>query len=40
MAKMKKTINEIFMYGSGAAAGDIDGDGRCDLYLCRLDVLR
>jgi hypothetical protein len=38
MAKMKRIINEIFMYGSGAAAGD--GDGRCDLYFCRLDVLR
>jgi hypothetical protein len=29
--------NEIYMYGSGVAAGDIDGDGRCDLYFCRLD---
>jgi hypothetical protein len=40
MAKMKRIINEIFMYGSGAAAGDFDRDGKCDLYFCRLDVLR
>ena len=23
--------------GSGAAAGDIDGDGLCDLYFCGMD---
>src|SRR5690349_6597779 len=23
--------------GSGIAAGDIDGDGRCDLYFCNLE---
>jgi enediyne biosynthesis protein E4 len=23
--------------GSGVAAGDVDGDGRCDLYFCGLD---
>ena len=25
------------MNGSGVAAGDIDGDGRCDLYFCGLE---
>ena len=29
--------NRILLNGSGVAAGDIDGDGWCDLYFCRLD---
>ncbi|UCF80521.1 MAG: VCBS repeat-containing protein [Acidobacteriota bacterium] len=29
--------NELYMYGSGVAAGDVDGDGLCDLYFCRID---
>lgn len=29
--------NQIFLNGSGVAAGDVDGDGRCDLYFCGLD---
>ncbi|UCF80240.1 MAG: VCBS repeat-containing protein [Acidobacteriota bacterium] len=29
--------NELLINGSGVAAGDIDGDGRCDLYFCRTD---
>jgi len=28
--------NQIFLNGSGVAAGDIDGDGRCDVYFCAL----
>ena len=28
--------NQILLNGSGVAAGDIDGDGRCDLYFCSL----
>ena len=28
--------NQILLNGSGVAAGDIDGDGRCDLYFCAL----
>ena len=26
--------NQILENGSGVAMGDVDGDGRCDLYLC------
>src|SRR2546423_9163123 len=29
--------NRILENGSGVAAGDIDGDGWCDLYFCRTD---
>ena len=29
--------NQIYMSGSGVAAGDVDGDGWCDLYLCGID---
>ena len=29
--------NRILENGSGVAAADIDGDGRCDLYFARLD---
>src|SRR6185436_1959701 len=29
--------NQIYMSGSGMAAGDVDGDGWCDLYFCGLD---
>ena len=28
--------NRILENGSGVALGDVDGDGRCDLYFCRL----
>ena len=28
--------NHNLLNGSGLALGDVDGDGRCDLYLCRL----
>jgi hypothetical protein len=30
---MRAITNQIFHNGSGVAAGDIDGDGRCDLYF-------
>lgn len=30
--------NRLSEDGSGVAAGDVDGDGRCDLYFCGLDV--
>jgi len=29
--------NQILLNGCGVAAGDVDGDGLCDLYLCRLE---
>lgn len=29
--------NQIVLNGSGVAAGDVDGDGWCDLYFCRTD---
>ena len=29
--------NQIRLNGSGVAAGDVDGDGWCDLYFCGLD---
>jgi hypothetical protein len=29
--------NNNFMNGSGVAAGDFDGDGRCDLYFCAIN---
>ncbi|MBI4661887.1 MAG: VCBS repeat-containing protein [Verrucomicrobia bacterium] len=29
--------NRILENGSGAALGDVDGDGRCDIYFCRLE---
>src|SRR5439155_7610308 len=29
--------NQNRLGGSGIAAGDIDGDGLCDLYFCRLE---
>ncbi len=30
--------NQIRLNGSGVAAGDVDGDGRCDLFFCGLQT--
>jgi hypothetical protein len=37
LSKDRYTTNQIYLNGSGVAAGDIDGDGWCDLYFCGLD---
>lgn len=33
----RSITNQIYLNGSGVAAGDIDGDGWCDLFFCGLD---
>jgi len=33
----KSLQNQVYLNGSGVALGDVDGDGRCDIYLCGLD---
>src|SRR5436190_21258398 len=38
LAAERGFTNQIFMNGSGVAAGDVDGDGWCDLYFCGLDA--
>ncbi len=32
----RQMTNQILLNGSGVAAGDVDGDGWCDLYFCGL----
>lgn len=34
----RSLTNQVFLNGSGVAAGDVDGDGLCDLYLCGLEA--
>ena len=29
--------NRVLQNGSGVALGDVDGDGWCDIYFCRLE---
>ena len=36
LTRTEAALNQILMNGSGVAAGDVDGDGLCDLYFCRL----
>jgi hypothetical protein len=35
----RAATNQIYFNGSGVTAGDIDGDGWCDLFFCSLDGL-
>ena len=37
LSEERGLTNQLFMSGSGVAAGDVDGDGWCDLYFCGLD---
>jgi hypothetical protein len=37
LADARSATNRNLLSGAGVAAGDIDGDGWCDLYLCGLD---
>jgi enediyne biosynthesis protein E4 len=34
LSKEEGNRNQVRLNGSGVAAGDVDGDGRCDLYFC------
>lgn len=34
----RSLTNQILLNGSGVAAGDVNGDGWCDLYFCGLDA--
>ncbi len=36
LAPQRHLTNQILLNGSGIAAGDVDGDGLCDLYCCRM----
>lgn len=37
LPEQRHLTNQILLNGSGVAAGDVDGDGRCDLYFARID---
>src|SRR5439155_3199455 len=37
LSEERALTNQIFLNGSGVAAGDVDGDGLCDVYFCGLD---
>lgn len=37
LAQSRFVTNQIYLNGAGVAAGDVDGDGLCDLYFCGLD---
>jgi hypothetical protein len=37
LANERSITNRNLLSGSGVAAGDIDADGLCDLFFCRLD---
>ena len=37
LAESRYITNQVLLNGSGVAAGDVDGDGWCDLYFANLD---
>lgn len=37
LSEERYRANQVLLNGSGVAAGDVDGDGWCDLYFCRLE---
>ena len=37
LAEESAALNRIYENGSGVALGDVDGDGWCDIYFCRLE---
>src|SRR6185437_325294 len=37
LSRTNAALNQILLNGSGVAAGDVDGDGLCDLYFCSMD---
>ncbi len=37
LAQDRSIANQVYLNGSGIAAGDVDGDGRCDLFFSGLD---
>ena len=37
LPQSRHLTNQVLLNGSGVAAGDVDGDGWCDLYFCGLD---
>src|SRR5438477_5895897 len=37
LSSARYLTNQVLLNGSGVALGDIDGDGRVDLYFCALD---
>jgi hypothetical protein len=37
LAESSIARNRIYEIGSGVALGDVDGDGWCDIYFCRLE---
>ncbi len=37
LSESRSLTNHVLLNGSGVAAGDVDGDGLCDLYYCGLD---
>ena len=36
LPQSRHLTNQVLLNGSGVAAGDVDGDGWCDFYLCSL----